>query len=124
MTIDVVPLFDRPVCPYRSFLVNSCNSFDLALVPELLEVGPNVADFFLIFDPRENHPGIGDFAARVLDVFPECLTVLSDAGVLEPFAITVEARHSPGLAPIEAIELWAELCFWRLRRRHDRLGIS
>src|SRR5882762_7002081 len=84
--------------------------FLLSIRPELLEIGPKVADFCLVLGSREKHLRVGDLGARVLDVFLECLLAPGNAGALHSCAI-IEAVRCAGLATVDAVERWAELDF-------------
>src|SRR5438132_633075 len=72
--------------------------FLLSIGSELLEVGPKVGDFLVVFDPREKHFGIGNLGARILDVVPECFLAPADAGSFEPFVI-LKSASVPALRP-------------------------
>src|SRR3954464_12913859 len=82
----------------------------LSIGAELRQVGPQVAEFLVVFDPREEHGRAGDLAARVLDELGECLLGPSDAGAFETLAV-VEVLDAAGLPAIETVKLRAELVF-------------
>src|SRR6476646_2067817 len=75
----------------------------LAVRAELLEIGPQIVLFLLVFDAREHHLGFRDLGARILDVVLEGRLVPDDAGILVGVGI-IEVRDAAGLAAVEAIE--------------------
>src|SRR5665213_3688778 len=85
---------------YRLFLA--------AVGLELGQIGPQVGNFRLVLDAGEGHLGAGNLGHRVLDVVLEGIGAPGDARVLVGFAVAV-LRGRPGLPPIQAIELRADL---------------
>src|SRR5882672_11245116 len=79
----------------------------LAVRAELLEIGPQIAGLLLVLDAGEDHLGIGDLGARILDVIFESRLAPDDAGILVGLGIAV-AGDVAGMAAIEAVELGAD----------------
>src|ERR1700757_2963839 len=64
--------------PWRYFLA----LFLGAVVAELLEISPQVADVLVILDADERHAGAGHFLHRRVDILGERCLVPGDAGFL------------------------------------------
>src|ERR1700675_118417 len=75
-----------------------------AIRTKLFEIGPQVTRFLHILDAGEDHLGIRDLGARVLDVVLEGGFAPNDAGVLVSVCITV-VGHRSGMAAVKAVEL-------------------
>src|SRR5215510_12644722 len=84
------------------------DSLGVAVSPELLEVGPQIADLLLVLDAGEDHLGAGDLGARVADVFLERVLAPGDAGVLVGLGVIV-AINAARMAALEAVEHRADL---------------
>src|SRR5262249_10272897 len=77
---------------------------------ELLEIGPEVAGFFFVLDAGENHLGIGNLGARILDVFLEGCLIPSDTGILVGVGV-VELGDRAGMTAVKPVEHGADLVF-------------
>src|SRR5262245_7461846 len=80
----------------------------LSIGAELLQVGPQVAEFLVVFNPREKHGRAGDLAAWVLDELLECLLGPRDAGAFETLAV-IEVLDTAGLPAVETVKHGSEL---------------
>src|SRR5437660_4593945 len=60
----------RPPCTSFAISTNSCGSLDLAVGPELLEVGPQVGDILFVPD-SDDHSGPGNLRGRIWHEFLE-----------------------------------------------------
>src|SRR6185437_9990826 len=77
---------------------------------ELFEVGPQVAGLFFVLDAGENHLGVGNLGAWILDVFLEGCFVPSDAGILVGVRVAVLGDRA-GMTTVEPVEHGADLVF-------------
>src|SRR6516162_8755286 len=87
----------RQSFPYP--FASSLTAGNLLFVPiwtELLEIGPEIASFFFVLDAGENHLGVWNLGARILDVFLERCLIPGDAGALVRIAV-IESIHHAGL---------------------------
>src|SRR6266446_2852986 len=70
---------------------------------ELLEIAPQIRDFFVALDTGKDHLCTRDLSPRISDVFLERVFVPGNAGVLVGVAVT-EAFNSARVATIKSIE--------------------
>src|SRR5215813_14363313 len=75
---------------------------------ELAHKGPEIVDFLLVLDAREDHLGARHLGARILDVLLERRLAPGNARILVGVAV-VEALRGAGLAAVEPVELGADL---------------
>src|SRR5437868_1211118 len=86
---------------------NSRRSFDFAVRPKLLEVGPQISDVFLVPDGN-NHSRPGNFRGRVWHELLERGLAPDEARILEGITV-VKSLDGPSTASIEAVEDGAKL---------------
>src|SRR6516165_1030518 len=90
-------------------------SFLLAVVPELLEVGPQVPDVLVVLDADKRHAGAGHSLHGRADIGGEGFLAPGNAGALVGFRV-IEPFPGAGLAAVDAVERRTEL---DLRLRPD-----
>src|SRR5262249_50520615 len=74
-----------------------------AISSELLEIAPQIRDFFIALDTRKNHLGARNLGARISDIFLECFFVPGHAGVLVCIAV-IKAVNSASRATVQAVK--------------------
>src|SRR5262249_40640196 len=82
----------------------------LAVGAKLLEIGPQVARFFLVLDAGEDHLGVRNLGTGIVDIVFEGRFAPRDAGVLIGVGIII-VGDAARTAAFEAVQLRADLVF-------------
>ena len=86
----------------------------MAVLIKLVEIGPQVPGFLLVLDAGEDHLGVGNLGARILDVFFKRRLIPRDIRTLVGVAVAI-ALDAARLATIETIEYRPNLVFGNVR---------
>src|SRR5258705_2774162 len=94
--------------PRRRNAAARAGSLRLAVLVEMAEIGPEIADLLGILHARKGHAGAGHLLQWIGDVFLEDPLAPGDAGTLHGIGIGV-VRKRAGKAAVEAVERRSEL---------------